>query len=309
MRINSVKKIWNRAQHNAFTDLCHFDSKYFCCFREANNHISGDGKVRIVTLDDSGGVAWSDCLRVPGADLRDPKLSVTPDEKLLLIAYARFRNEQNKTVRSQAVVWFSGDGKSWSQPKFIGPQGWWLWRLRWHEGKAYGFAYNRRADALDFYSGNPLRTFELHQPKAFSKEKLGLGYPNESDLFVDKTGIMHALVRRDADSCTAQLGTSNFPYKNWQWHDLKGYVGGPVMFPLDKNFAMIAGRIWEGYKPKTAVLKFDLRKKRFCEKLIVPSAGDSSYPGLVRKGDSILMSYYSAHEQQKCCIYLAEIEL
>ena len=45
--IVSVKKIWDRAPHNAFTDLIRFQQKWFCAFREAESHVRGNGKIRL----------------------------------------------------------------------------------------------------------------------------------------------------------------------------------------------------------------------------------------------------------------------
>ena len=41
---------------------------------------------------------------------------------------------------------------------------------------------------------------------------------------------------------------------------------------------------------------------------MLPSAGDTSYPGLVRKDDTLLVSYYSSHEGSTA-IYLAKLDL
>ena len=76
--IVSVRKIWDYAPHNAFTDLIRFQSRWWCTFREANAH-TGVGKVRLIVSDD--GEAWSSAalLAEAGIDLRDPKLSIMPD--------------------------------------------------------------------------------------------------------------------------------------------------------------------------------------------------------------------------------------
>jgi hypothetical protein len=34
-----VTKIWDKAQHNAFTDLVRYKSDFYCTFREGNNHV------------------------------------------------------------------------------------------------------------------------------------------------------------------------------------------------------------------------------------------------------------------------------
>jgi hypothetical protein len=47
----SVRKIWDRALHNAFTDLIRFQGHWFCVFREGQAHEAHTsiylGKVRV----------------------------------------------------------------------------------------------------------------------------------------------------------------------------------------------------------------------------------------------------------------------
>lgn len=309
MRINWLKTIWTKGQHNAFTDLCRFKNALACCFREATNHISANGKIRVLILDEHGQETYQTSVSIKGADLRDPKLSVTPDGKLLLLAYARHANENNQTRFSQPMTWFSGDGKSWSNAKPIADKNWWLWRLKWHDGIAHGFAYNRRMQCLRMYSGQPRRTFELINEQALSYEQHGLGYPNESDMIFLQDHTAVSLVRRDADSCTAQIGLAKPPYKVWQWRDLGEYIGGPVMLKINDEFALVAGRLWNNNGPITALWQLDIKQAKITLLGELPSSGDNSYPGLVAIDDQIFVSYYSSHQQQKSCIYLANIDL
>ncbi len=86
-RIESVEKIWDRGLHNAFTDLIRFRGRWFCTFREGERHAAGqDGQIRVITSSD--GESWESAalLATEGVDLRDPKLSRTPDGRLLLVA-------------------------------------------------------------------------------------------------------------------------------------------------------------------------------------------------------------------------------
>ena len=41
--IVSVTRIWDRGQHNAFTDLIRWHDRWFCVFREGDGHIGGEG--------------------------------------------------------------------------------------------------------------------------------------------------------------------------------------------------------------------------------------------------------------------------
>lgn len=311
MQVNWTKMLWNKGEHNAFTDLCQFRQRLFCCFREANNHISGDGVIRVIELDQSGVVRKNNthCLSLPQADIRDPKLSVTPDDKLMLIAYARHIDEASNSRWSHPVCWFSTDGYSWSTMRYFGDRNWWLWRVTWHNNDAYGFAYNRSAQAVNLYKGDPRRTFHLSREHALSLTRHGLGYPNESDILFNQNDHAFALIRRDADSCTAQLGTSSPPYTQWKWHDLGEYIGGPAMVKISDCKAIVAGRLWRQGAVKTALWTLDLNTKKLSLPLILPSSGDTSYPGLVLMGKTLLVSYYSSHVDKKSNIFLASITL
>ncbi|GAB3030377.1 hypothetical protein [Bowmanella dokdonensis] len=301
--------LWQKAPHNAFTDLCLFRNQLFCCFREAGNHISADGTVRILCLAKNGGLLRQQKVSVPGVDLRDPKLSVTPDGKLLLLAYARYATKDNKTLYGQPTTWLSQDGQSWSSAKAFADKNWWLWRLTWHAGRAYGVAYNRSAQQVRLYAGNPRATFDCIEPDLFSLKTRGKGYPNESDLLFQQDGTLLVLLRRDADSCTAQLGIAKPPYRRWQWQDLGFYLGGPAMKQLDDKTALLAGRIWQKRGPKTALVSLDLHSKKAKLLKVLPSAGDNSYPGLVLDNGDLYVSYYSSHLQHKACIYLHHFRL
>lgn len=308
MRINWLTKIGNKGVHNAFTDLCEFKGGLYCCFREAKNHISGDGAIRVLSLDDAGNQVGSIQLCLPQTDLRDPKLSVMPNGNLLLIAYARANNLDNQTLSRKNICWESQTGKSWSSVKFFAENNWWLWRLSWYQGLAYGFGYNRTANEIHLYKGMPRRKFERHQSSVLSLRKDKKGYPNESDIIFAGT-TAYALVRRDADSYSAQLGHSEYPFNKWRWTDLGIYIGGPAMIKLNNTHTLVAGRIVQQGKLVTGLLKLDLKTKQLILLTVLPSAGDNSYPGLVIKNNNLYVSYYSSHENRKTSVYLAKIHM
>lgn len=308
MYIEWIKKIGYKARHNAFVDLCEFNGKFYCCYREAKNHVSGDGTICILSLNNLGEILSTNRILINQTDLRDPKLSINPKGQLLLIAYARKNDQNNRTIDRENLSWLSTDGISWSSSKRFGDSGWWLWRLTWHKDQAFGFAYNKNQNAIHLYSGDPRRSFHQHQPYALSLEKHQKGYPNESDLlFIGKQA--YALVRRDADTFSAQLGHSSYPFKKWVWTDLGQYIGGPAMLKLDDNYALVTGRIIKNAKLVTALLKMNLFTGALQELMILPSSGDNSYPGLVIKNQTLWISYYSSHQDNKSCIYMAKIDI
>src|SRR3546814_203511 len=82
----TVTKIWDQAAYSAFTDLIWYNDAFYCSFREGDNHVFGaDGTVRVLRSAD--GKQWESVadMAVPGIDLRDPKLSITPDNRLMVI--------------------------------------------------------------------------------------------------------------------------------------------------------------------------------------------------------------------------------
>ena len=42
---------------------------------------------------------------------------------------------------------------------------------------------------------------------------------------------------------------------------------------------------------------------------MLPSGGDTSYPGIIKVGDELWVSYYSTHETGNASVYLAKIPL
>lgn len=308
MQLKKCQKAANYAPHSGFTDICRFGTRRLICFREASTHMSGDGTIKVLMMDDDAKVIWRENIRLPGFDLRDPKLSVTPEGKLLLLAYARQPDAQNRTYWARSICWFSGDGLSWSQPRFLAAPYWWLWRITWQQNDAYGFAYNRTANALDLYKGNPRRQFELWQPGVLSLERHQRGYPNESVIRFAANGTAYAVVRRDADTGTAMLGTATAPYKHWQWRDINAYIGAPDMVLLNDNEAIVAGRFWLNRQPKTGIGLLSLTTASVSLLTTLPSAGDSSYPGLSMHNGVLSVSYYSCHENRQSSIFLAELQ-
>src|SRR4051794_22383546 len=84
--IVSNVKIWDQGKHNAFTDLIRWHDRWYCTFREADAHVGGDGLIRVLVSTD--GEKWSSAAGITekGIDLRDPKLSITPDGRLMIVA-------------------------------------------------------------------------------------------------------------------------------------------------------------------------------------------------------------------------------
>ena len=83
--ILSLQKVWDRGEHNAFTDLIRFQELWWCTFREAKDHGPSIGQVRMIVSIDGENWESAALLTERDVDLRDPKLSIMPDGRLMLI--------------------------------------------------------------------------------------------------------------------------------------------------------------------------------------------------------------------------------
>lgn len=305
--IVSVKKIWDRAAHNAFTDLIRWHDKWYCTFRESDAHVGGDGKIRI--LESSNGDDWKSAALIAeeGIDLRDPKLSVTPDGRLMAVAGGSVYRGTKTLQGRQPRVMFSKDGREWTAPKPVLKEGDWLWRVTWHDGKAYGLSYttegsetgDRKDWGLKLYASDDGENYKLVAPLDVT------GHPNEATLRFLPDGSMVALVRREAGDKSGWIGTSKPPYTSWTWHETAHRLGGPNFIRLPDGALWAAGRSHKG-GVKTVLARMGLAQ--YEPVLDLPSGGDTSYPGLVWQDGLLWMSYYSSHEGE-AAIYLAKIKV
>jgi hypothetical protein len=292
-----VRRIWDKAPHNAFTDLIRFADTWYCVFREGRGHVSPDGALRVIASPD--GRTWNsaELVRSETADLRDAKISVTPDNRLMLAGAAALHNRE--PVRHQSLAWFSSDGQSWSDGVKIGDPNLWLWRVTWHEGTAYGIGYST--------VGRPcIRLYRSSNGRVFERlvDDLNVdGSPSETSIVFLKDHTALCLLRRDP--ANGMLGRSRPPYTRWTWKDVGMRIGGPHMIQLPDGRLVAAVRLYD--KPvRTGLCWVDPEKGTLTEFLTLPSGGDTSYPGLVWHDDMLWISYYASHEA-KTSIYLAKV--
>ena len=320
-KIVEVKKIWDEGPHNAFTDLVRCRDRWFCTFREGRAHASPDGAVRVIASVD--GETWKSAARIrltpqgfadlnpkvrpegTYLDLRDPKLSIAPDGRLMLNSAVVYNNQRDL----QSLAWFSDDGTTWSEAVLIGEHQYWLWRPTWHKGIAYGIGRiaNQRIPRL--YESKDGRNFEV--------------LVKDADFFPFVPGASEATLRFRADdtalcllrlndmpgakTVNAHLGISRPPYARWQWKDLGAKIGGPNMLQLPDGRFVAAVRLYDK-RVRTALCWLDPAAGKLTEFLTLPSGGDTSYAGLVLHEGLLWVSYYSSHEG-RTSIYLAKVQI
>lgn len=327
----SVEKIWDAGKHNAFTDLTRWHDKFWCTFREAEGHVGGDGQIRVLVSDD--GTKWESAALVgeKGIDLRDPKFSITPDDRLMIVAGGSVYEGKTLLGRWPRVT-FSKDGREWTPPQKCQSkaglgEGDWLWRVTWHDGICYGVCYDASQRATPAAKESTKLTGPAPSGEADWKLKLvkstdGVnfelikyldvpGFANETTTRVLADGRIMLMVRRESGSKLGWIGTAKPPFQDWTWNETSMRFGGPNFIQLPNGALWgvtrkYAGESSLGKGSKTELVKLD--DKSVTPLLEFPSGGDTSYAGLVWYQDLLWVSYYSSHEG-KTSIYLAKVKL
>ena len=295
-QLESVERIWGHAPHNAFTDLVRFRERWWCVFREGEAHDAPGGIVRV--LNSKTGATWESAASVEegGIDLRDPKLSVMPDGRLMLVMGGCIYDDDGEYLTRAPRVSFSEDGFAWSAPRKVLSEDHWLWRATWHGDRAYslsklgegkeprrGFLYS----SVDGIEWDWIAEFKL---PGVSETTLGF-LPD---------GEMVALVR------PGYIGTSRPPYREWSFCETADRIGGPNFIRLPDGSLWGSGRLYTADGPRTVLAR--MTTSSYEPVLTLPSGGDTSYAGMVWHDDLLWMSYYSSHEEGTN-IYLARVRL
>ncbi|QDU56889.1 sialidase family protein [Aeoliella mucimassa] len=291
LKLIDTKLIWDKSPHCAFTDLIRWRDKWYCGFREGEGHAGDRGWLRIVSSTD--GSKWETVTKIEhdDFDMRDAALSVTADDKLLVIAGSQQTVNGERSTGTFAAV--SEDGKTFSTPQRIFPQGRWLWRVTWQGDTGYGITYS----AYDDYPITRLvsTTDGLHYD-VLNDSLLNSGWPTEARIRFAEDGSAFCLQRVDRDTPTSLLGKSKAPYTEWTWTDLKQRVGGPNFVQLPSGHWIGCGRLTEEGRSYTVVFELKVDSDEIVPLVRLPSGGDSSYPGMVIHDNQLWISYYSSHE-------------
>ena len=313
-----VRKIWDAGRHNAFPDLIRWHDRWWCTFREAEAHVGGDGLIRVITSEH--GEDWESAALVAekDIDLRDPKFSVTPDDRLMIVCGGSVYLGTKQLKGRQPRVMFSRDGRSWTTPQRVLSEGDWLWRVTWLGRKAYGVSYKASGSAKTSLPGPAPVQSSPDWPLTLFCSDDGLKWdfvsvlevpdrPNETTLRFLPNGDLMAMVRREAGNAVGWIGTAPPPCWQWTWRESNHRFGGPNFIQLPDGSLIAGTRDYRGL-PKTSTLIARLAADKLLPLLTLPSGGDNSYPGLVWQADTLWVSYYSSHEG-KTSIYLARVKL
>jgi hypothetical protein len=306
----TVEKIYHTDEYSAFTDLIRFNNFFYCSFRVGSDHAGGeDGKVRIIRSGD--GENWENValLEKRGIDLRDPKLSVTPGKKLMIIMGGSVYENRKLLGRKPHVCFSDQSGLVFSDPQEVafangaGSEFSWLWRVTWN--KNVGYTVDYQIDDEDEWKIFLMRTTDGITFENIVQLEVD-GKPNEATVRFDKKNNVRVLIRREGGDKNGVLAHSKYPYDSWNYNKLDFRLGGPNFVFRGNDKLIIGTRKYQG-KVQTHLLVTTLTGE-IKKEIILPSGGDTSYPGMLIHKNKLWVSYYSSHEGNSS-IYFTAIPL
>jgi hypothetical protein len=308
MEILSVAKLVDDGQHNAFTDLYYWAGHFYLAYRTASGHLSGDGRIRIMRSAD--GFVWQQVAEVAAqGDCRDPKLLALGERLHLYTTVVPISQEKGR----RAYVSVSEDGTTWPAPTPCGPEGMTFWRPRVHGKTCYVAAY----EGDDGAPPDAWRSFLLESDDGLEWREVATIYhgagASETELWIERDDRITALVRLDEEPRLAVVATSAPPYTSWKHRPTDRVLQAPMLRKVYRRY-LVAGRTFDSEgRPQTALLWLQGNKLKL--DAVLPSGGDTSYPGCCwLNEDELLLSYYSSHEYNTdpnvdapAAIYLARL--
>lgn len=309
----SIERIWDRAGHSAFTDLVAHDGYLYCAFREGSGHIPGlNGVIRVIRSRDRAQWEPVALLAESHFDLRDPKLSLAPDGRLVVnMGASIYHGSKRLGIESRAAFGLS-DGQFSAPRRMEFPAAMkssadWLWRLTWHKGEAWGCVQQ-----LDGGGGKrALRLVKSRDGAHFELvATLEVDSPSETTLRFVADDTLVAMIRRTGPEPNGVLGFAKPPYSHWKFVACDRPFGGPNLVQLPNGAWLAGSRAYQVKPNRTQLWLCNLESGKFTDLLTLPSDGDNSYPGFVvdEQAKRVYVSYYSSHEG-KAAIYLASLRL
>jgi hypothetical protein len=304
--------IWDAAPHNAFTDLTRWRDHWYCSFREATAHSSYDGAARVLVSED--GRKWESAIRIAeqGVDLRDPKLCVLPDGRLLLgVGVRRQVTVSPDKWETESRVYLTRRDEPWTGPFKVGDPNVWMWRYVTRGEYVYSLGYAKPPSK----AGGGETFLRLYRSRdgvkweTVTQTEAGGGFVNEAAFVFEPDERCVVLLRREGGT-GGRLGLAKPPYTDWTWKELDLRFNGPALLRLPDGRLLAGGRSKVLGSPSavTALGWLTTNPPALTPALVLPAKGETGYPGLYLQDGRIWVSYYASNSG-KCAIYIAELEL
>ena len=299
--------------HNSNTHMISWKDEFWLVHANSPYHFATP-KCKLMVWRSKDARNWTKVteFRVPGEDIRDPKFAIINGRLILYVLKSvRFEAEPYMTAYT-----YTDDGNTWAKLIDITEHnGWLFWNPKSADGKnwyvpVYWYEHGKSA-LLKSTDGMKWEMVSIiHNGR---DEKTGANDRNdETDIEFMPDGRMIATMRMegsdslfgDPKACT-NIGVSSPPYLKWSEpvSDFTTRLDGPALFSYN-NRIYAAGR-FNPYKPgpvnyfgsifaKKRTSLYLVTEKGLIRLTDFPSAGDTSYNGVVIRDGFAYISYYTS---------------
>ena len=291
--------------HNSNTDMIYWKDHFYLIHAASPYHF-GSKKCHLKLWRSTDAVHWEQIARfsVAPEDIRDPKFAPIGNRLYLYVLLNRTFNPEPYTT---GFTW-SVDGENWLNISLIQPEGWLFWRPKSLDGKtwyvsAYWWEHGesillRSSDGVNWQKVSTI----YHGDRNDETDIEFL--PDGSLIATARLEFSEDFINGDPQGSTL-IATSQPPYETWVVHkkDSLTRLDGPCLFryndhvyavgryqPIKDRPFSYPGSIFS--RKRTSL--FRVQESGLTHLGDLPSAGDTSYGGVVQRGDDFFIEYYTS---------------
>lgn len=290
--------------HNAFVDLVRWQGKLLLVHVASPYH-AGTPRSRVVLGRSVDGRSFEKIasLRLPGRDIRDPKLGAIAGRLFLYVQ----ANDSLFAIPSESLVATSEDGEQWTEFEPLdAPQGARFWRPKSPDGRTWyvPVVLRKPARALLLRSLDGRRWSEvstIYEGEDADETAVAFGPEGRAVATVRLEPEQSGLLGSERGGTV--IATADPPYQHWDRQTSHvTRLDGPALFAIgDRFFAVgrhqpgergLFTRLGSAWSRKRTAL-YSVREMELSHLADLPSTGDTSYAGVVPDGDTLLVAYYT----------------
>lgn len=303
--------------HDSNTDLIHWQGNFYLVHARSGSHL-GTSDARLLVWRSPDARQWTRAAEIVAAeeDLRDPKLAVIQG-RLHLYALKNQHVEPEPYVTVHSI---SEDGSRWSPMRELEPKGWLFWQPRTHDGETwYVTAYwHEHGKSMLLRSRDGIqwdKVSDIHDGDR--NDETALVFMDDGRMLVTARLEGERAWHQGSPDAATLLAVASPPYTTWTKTVSKTTrLDGPVLFGHEGRIYAVGRFDPEGYdswyrhsslfgRKRTAL--YEVREDALIRLSDLPSAGDTSYAGVVMDGGFLYVSYYSSDIERDYPWYLGLI--
>lgn len=276
----------------AFCDLIHFGGRFYCVFREGENHARyhewhTNGEILVLSSNDF--VSWEKEFQISDdVDLRDPCFCIKKETGEVFLYYVREQYENPEINKTGFSIFKRDEGKLKVVSSGVADAGeyssYTLWKVEYYNNAYYSIAY--------FPDKKPVLLKSLDGCDFKYVSELPID-GNEASLSFDSNGNVICFLRNNTPKGPCFVLETRPPYTDWSYYQTNEMIESPESFYY-KGELYVAGRSYYGM----SLFKYEKESRSLTPIYNYFAYGDwgnSGYPGIVVKDDYMYTVYYAVN--------------